>query len=822
MVISWWRTWWRSRRRAHRQPVWLRQRGLSLENLEDRRLLSAGLVLDSVLRALDAVRSPTAQVALISGTPATSVGLAVDAGSTTPGTVAFNPTGGTDVHAGAFPINTRGDRQFDFKGFSRGYYPVTISLNADWGNLRSSSLDATFAAGLNPIGDTSWGAGRGSSAANPRSELPSSEVSPGSLDGSLTLGSTSTPDGQSSTTAGDSQGQMIVPSGLGSGVTVSPVDLAPLPAAPLAPAEGVTLDLSLGQGSQGQNGADGLSGGGATVGVVDTDPPAEAPVSMTAADWLQGNLVAPVKLGASDSGADTTDQSSASTGALDGTGSTPDGGSAAQGDGQSPGDPNDGKGHSPANKGTDGGDAGATSDSSSADTGRHSGQHGGRGRGGNHQAADDDDPADSGPAMADAVADPTAEGATGLSTDASQGQTSGTAASSDSAVAFGSAAETSVIVTVTVTHHHHHRIGPVFLPTISAADLSYTAADLSYAATAWGQGPDIGPDGLEDYFPASYDFTTKIDGIPTFRPDGLAHGDKSPGQVEKADWRSLASQLRGTYGAPVLIGWGNSGSALTVGEGSGEGLDLVHNLQVAANRGAEVAGFHRMTARTSHSQDRSLEDQSLALTETAVFFAARPPRKDATGHASDRGFQQFAAAPSAEVGPGRIAHLVAGSFQAEHLNCDGGGPEISQRLDGRGWWGIVAQFVLAPQFPHNHQPTIMLAVADEPSRDALNIALVKANFMVLTAATAREAMKLLRTPLSPVDVALLDVHLPDVNGVDLCSRLRELYPKLPVLVCTDQAEQGDVSQLQKLNVLRVFSKPVAIGELLAAVRGIVS
>ncbi len=104
----------------------------------------------------------------------------------------------------------------------------------------------------------------------------------------------------------------------------------------------------------------------------------------------------------------------------------------------------------------------------------------------------------------------------------------------------------------------------------------------------------------------------------------------------------------------------------------------------------------------------------------------------------------------------------------------------------------------------------------------MNVALVKANFLVLTAATAREAMKLLRTPLSPVDVALLDVHLPDVNGVDLCSRLRELYPTLPVLVCTDQAEHGDVNQLQKLNVLRIFSKPVAIGELLAAVKGIVS
>ena len=53
---------------------------------------------------------------------------------------------------------------------------------------------------------------------------------------------------------------------------------------------------------------------------------------------------------------------------------------------------------------------------------------------------------------------------------------------------------------------------------------------------------------------------------------------------------------------------------------------------------------------------------------------------------------------------------------------------------------------------------------------------------VATAATAQAALEQLRT--RPVDVALVDYHLPDVTGVDLCRQLRDgppivLYTAVP-------------------------------------------
>jgi DNA-binding response OmpR family regulator len=69
----------------------------------------------------------------------------------------------------------------------------------------------------------------------------------------------------------------------------------------------------------------------------------------------------------------------------------------------------------------------------------------------------------------------------------------------------------------------------------------------------------------------------------------------------------------------------------------------------------------------------------------------------------------------------------------------------------------------------------------------------------------------------PIDVVLLDVHLPDVSGVNLCARLRELKPDLVVVVCSGEAEPQEVARLLELGVRRYFQKPVEPDELLATV-----
>jgi DNA-binding response OmpR family regulator len=116
-----------------------------------------------------------------------------------------------------------------------------------------------------------------------------------------------------------------------------------------------------------------------------------------------------------------------------------------------------------------------------------------------------------------------------------------------------------------------------------------------------------------------------------------------------------------------------------------------------------------------------------------------------------------------------------------------------------------------------HQPTILVVEDDEIARDAMTRILVREGYLVLTAESGHDALSILRAPLSPIDVVLLDVHLPDVSGIDLCARVRELHPNLPVVVCTGEAEPAEAAQLLEMGVQRYFRKPIAVDELLAVV-----
>ncbi len=116
-----------------------------------------------------------------------------------------------------------------------------------------------------------------------------------------------------------------------------------------------------------------------------------------------------------------------------------------------------------------------------------------------------------------------------------------------------------------------------------------------------------------------------------------------------------------------------------------------------------------------------------------------------------------------------------------------------------------------------HQPTVLLVEDNEAVRLAMTALLVREGYLVLTAGSGHDAMSVLHQPLSPIDVVLLDVHLPDASGIDVCARLRELHPRLPVIVCTGEATPEEAAELLRLGAHRYLQKPISPDELLSTV-----
>jgi two-component system response regulator AtoC len=95
--------------------------------------------------------------------------------------------------------------------------------------------------------------------------------------------------------------------------------------------------------------------------------------------------------------------------------------------------------------------------------------------------------------------------------------------------------------------------------------------------------------------------------------------------------------------------------------------------------------------------------------------------------------------------------------------------------------------------------------------------LAEEGYLVLTAATTHDALGVLESPLSAIDVAVLDIYLPDASGTNLCARLRERFPGTPVIICTGKAGPEEAAELMRLGVHRYLRKPVSADELLATV-----
>jgi len=114
----------------------------------------------------------------------------------------------------------------------------------------------------------------------------------------------------------------------------------------------------------------------------------------------------------------------------------------------------------------------------------------------------------------------------------------------------------------------------------------------------------------------------------------------------------------------------------------------------------------------------------------------------------------------------------------------------------------------------------------EDSRDLTEGALLSAGYTdIVTASSGWEALKILdvgrNTDERPsVDVALLDIVMPDMDGVETCARIRNdpRYGDLPIIMVTSLDDMNSLSNAFVAGATDYVTKPVNRVELIARVR----
>jgi two-component system, OmpR family, KDP operon response regulator KdpE len=110
----------------------------------------------------------------------------------------------------------------------------------------------------------------------------------------------------------------------------------------------------------------------------------------------------------------------------------------------------------------------------------------------------------------------------------------------------------------------------------------------------------------------------------------------------------------------------------------------------------------------------------------------------------------------------------------------------------------------------------VLLVEDEPEiRRFLNASLGVEGYRVVESATGRRGTIDART--HKPDLAIVDLALPDMEGVDVIRRIREWSP-MPVIVLSARVQERSKIEALDAGANDYVTKPFAIGELLARIR----
>ncbi|MCZ4298459.1 response regulator [Henriciella marina] len=144
----------------------------------------------------------------------------------------------------------------------------------------------------------------------------------------------------------------------------------------------------------------------------------------------------------------------------------------------------------------------------------------------------------------------------------------------------------------------------------------------------------------------------------------------------------------------------------------------------------------------------------------------------------------------------------------------------------------LPEYAAPPQIPESFKPhevkvrdervvdfrgkTALVVDDNRINRRVARLFIEPVGLHVLEASSGEEALEVLQT--SKIDIVLLDIHMPKMDGPETLKRLREMggaFESVPVIALTADAMAGDRERYMKMGMSDYVSKPIDERELIA-------
>jgi two-component system KDP operon response regulator KdpE len=114
---------------------------------------------------------------------------------------------------------------------------------------------------------------------------------------------------------------------------------------------------------------------------------------------------------------------------------------------------------------------------------------------------------------------------------------------------------------------------------------------------------------------------------------------------------------------------------------------------------------------------------------------------------------------------------------------------------------------------------VLIVEDDAALRRTLRTTLDALGFDIGEASNGEEALMRLR--MVDYEAVLLDINMPGVGGMEICSRVRRLFTRLPILMLTVRDSEDDKVEALEAGADDYITKPFQIRELAARIRSAV-
>src|SRR6059036_1300203 len=118
--------------------------------------------------------------------------------------------------------------------------------------------------------------------------------------------------------------------------------------------------------------------------------------------------------------------------------------------------------------------------------------------------------------------------------------------------------------------------------------------------------------------------------------------------------------------------------------------------------------------------------------------------------------------------------------------------------------GATARMMPLPN-PVTAKPLLVVVDDEAPVLKVIERVAGKAGYDVVTCGSGSEAMRVLMR--KPPDLAMVDLRMPDVNGLDLLRQIRSTAPSCEVILMTAYAAVDSAVEAIKLGAREYLTKP---------------